>query len=149
MLSSLEEYHHSIVIIARKKTLIVKLFLLSVVYQVGICSIPFFVLHAYKGTGNYFDILAMAVYIYCAITIIPTPGNSGAAEGSFYLIFSRLDYSGLFWAMLIWRLISYYSFILIGILIYAYNAVSEKLYIAKRNRRLKKASLQAKIEEKD
>lgn len=127
VLNSLEEYHKGLRLIASKKMLIVKLSVLSFIYQVAICSIPFFVLHAYKGTGSYFEILSMTVFIYCAITIIPTPGNSGAAEGSFYLIFSRLDYSGLFWGMLIWRLFCYYSFIIIGVLIYGYNAFRNQL----------------------
>ena len=115
VLKSLGEYHQSMLLISRNKTTAVKLLVLSVFYQVALCSIPFFVLHAYNGGGSYFDILTMTVFIYCAITIIPTPGNSGAAEGSFYIIFSALDSSSLFWAMLIWRLICYYSFILIGI----------------------------------
>jgi len=124
IVSTLEEYHVSLKLIARKRGLIVKLSILSIIYQVAICSIPFFVLHAYNGTGSYPELFAMTVYIYSAITIIPTPGNSGAAEGSFYMIFSRLDSSGLFWGMLIWRLICYYTFIIIGILIYGYNALT-------------------------
>ncbi|MGI6072236.1 MAG: lysylphosphatidylglycerol synthase transmembrane domain-containing protein [Lachnospiraceae bacterium] len=127
VLNTFEKYQESIKLIARKKNLIVKLFILSFLYQLAICSIPFFVLHAYRGTGSYIDILAMTVFIYCAITIIPTPGNSGAAEGSFYLIFSQLDYSGLFWGMLIWRFICYYTFIIIGALIYGFNALERQL----------------------
>lgn len=125
--NSLEEYHKGLRLIASRKALIIKLAVLSFIYQLAICSIPFFVLHAYKGQGSYIEILAMTVFIYCAITIIPTPGNSGAAEGSFYLIFSRLDYSGLFWGMLIWRLFCYYFFIIVGILIYGFNAFQNQL----------------------
>ena len=134
---TIDDYHTNLRLIARKKRLVVKLFLFSLVYQVAMCSIPFFVLHAYRGTGSFLLILAQTVFIYCAITIIPTPGNAGAAEGSFYLIFSQLDYSGLFWGMLIWRFICYYSFILLGIGIYGFNAL-------KRQIDLKKARKQAK-----
>ena len=48
---------------------------------------------------------------------------SGAAEGSFYLIFSELDPTGLFWSMLVWRGICYYSYIGIGLLIYGWHAI--------------------------
>ncbi len=127
IIHKLQEYQESLKLIASKKKLILKLFLLSLLYQVAICSIPFFLLHAYNGRGSYIDIFAQTIFIYCAITIIPTPGNSGAAEGSFYLIFSQLDYSGLFWSMLIWRFIVYYSFIIIGILVYARRAIQNYL----------------------
>ena len=131
---TLHDYCTNLRMIARKKSLLIKLAVCSVIYQLAICSIPFFVLHAYKGTGSFIHILAQTVFIYCAITIIPTPGNSGAAEGSFYLIFSQLDYSGLFWGMLIWRFICYYSFIIIGILIYGYNALKRQIDLRKEKR---------------
>ena len=123
ILKSVSEYNDSIIMMSRKKWLLVKLLVMSVIYQLAISSIPFFVLLAYNGSADYIDTVAMTVYIYCAITVIPTPGNAGAAEGSFYLVFSQLDPTGLFWAMLIWRVICYYAFIAIGIGIYAYNAV--------------------------
>lgn len=127
IITSLEEYRRSLKMLATKRFLILKLFGLSFVYQLAMCSIPFFVLYAFHGNGTFLDILAMTVFIYCAITIVPTPGNSGAAEGSFYLVFSGLDSSGLFWAMLIWRFICYYSFIVLGIMIYGSNAVSKHI----------------------
>ena len=124
---TLDDYHQNLRMIAKKKWLVVKLAIFSIIYQLAICSIPFFVLHAYRGTGSYFLILAQTFFIYCAITIVPTPGNSGAAEGSFYLIFSQLDYSGLFWGMLIWRFLCYYIFIIIGICIYGFNALKQHM----------------------
>ncbi len=128
IVKTLGDYHESILLLGKRKGTLVKLFLLSLLYQAAICSIPFFVLHAFGGYGAFHEILTMTFFIYAAITIIPTPGNSGAAEGSFYLIFSRLEPSGLFWAMVIWRLICYYFFILIGLLVYAYNALLSYLH---------------------
>ena len=131
---TLDDYHINLRMITQKKRLVVKLAIFSLIYQIAICSIPFFVLHAYRGTGSFFYILAQTVYIYAAITIIPTPGNAGAAEGSFYLIFSQLDYSGLFWGMLIWRFICYYSFIIIGIGIYGFNALKRQIDLRKEKK---------------
>lgn len=130
VLKSVGEYNDSIVMMSRKKWLLVKLLVMSFIYQLAISSIPFFVLLAYNGSADFIDTVAMTVYIYCAITVIPTPGNAGAAEGSFYLVFSQLDPTGLFWAMLVWRVICYYGFIVIGIGIYGYNAIA-----ARRNRK--------------
>lgn len=132
ILKSVGEYHDSIVMMSRKKWLLVKLLVMSFIYQLAISSIPFFVLLAYNGSASYIDTVAMTVYIYCAITVIPTPGNAGAAEGSFYLIFSQLDPTGLFWSMLVWRVICYYGFIVIGIGIYAFNVWSKRKAKKKR-----------------
>ena len=57
---------------------------------------------------------------------MPTPGNAGAAEGAFYLVFSAMGSDGVFWAMLVWRIFCHYSFILIGAGIYGVNALRGK-----------------------
>ncbi|MBR3004934.1 MAG: flippase-like domain-containing protein [Lachnospiraceae bacterium] len=124
---TIDDYRTNIQLIAKKRALMVKLIIYSIIYQLAICSIPFFVLHAYKGTGSWLHIVAQTIFIYAAITIIPTPGNSGAAEGSFYLIFSQLEYAGLFWGMLIWRFICYYFFIILGAGIYGFNALKSQI----------------------
>lgn len=121
----LNKYSESLKFIAKKQTLLLELLGLSVIYQVALCSIPFFVIHIFGGELGFIQSLSMCVFVYASITIIPTPGNSGAAEGSFYLLFSQLDTSGLFWAMLVWRFLCYYSFIIIGIGVYAFEAIGK------------------------
>lgn len=118
LMKTLKDYRASILMISRKRGLLPLLFVLSFAFQVATCSIPYFVLRAFNGTAPFLDVLAMTVFVYCSITFIPTPGNSGAAEGSFYIVFSQLDPTGLFWSMLIWRVICYYSYIAIGFAIY-------------------------------
>ena len=120
---SLNNYSVNIKKITKDKALLVKLLVLSTLFQTAMCSIPFFVVRTFDGSLGYFEALFMCVYIQSAISLIPTPGNSGAAEGSFYMVFSTLGTAGTFWAMLLWRLLCYYSFIIIGVLIYVYNAV--------------------------
>ena len=75
----------------------------------------------------------MCVYVYASTTIVPTPGNAGAAEGSFYLLFEQMEGSGLFWAMLAWRFCSYYIFILLGLVIYAVK-LAENAFSSRRHR---------------
>ena len=123
---SLEDYRQSLLVITKHKRLVILLMLLSLVYQLALCSIPYFILHGYGGKTTYFDVLTMTLYIYAAITIIPTPGNSGVAEASFYLVFSILNTAGVFWAMLVWRFGTYYIFIIIGLAIFGYNAAMSK-----------------------
>jgi len=67
-------------------------------------------------------ILALQALLYMAISFIPTPGNAGASEGGFLVIFHLL-FTGatLMPAMLLWRLITYYLNLLIGGLVTIYD----------------------------
>lgn len=89
--------------------------LLSLVYQVAMCAMPYFVLHAFGNDLSFLQVGCTTVFIYLCITFVPTPGNSGMAEGSFYALFSVLDQGNLFWAMLVWRFFCYYLFIATGL----------------------------------
>lgn len=113
---TLNSYSRDIKKITANKRLLVKLLLLSLLFQTAMCSMPFFAIHTFGGTIDYFTALALCTFIQAAISLIPTPGNSGAAEGAFYIIFST------FWPTMLWRFLCYYSFIIIGVLIYAYTA---------------------------
>ena len=132
---SLNNYSVNIKRITQDKWLLVKLLVLSTIFQMAMCSMPFFAVRTFDGKLNYFDALFMCVFIQAAISLIPTPGNSGAAEGSFYIVFSSLGTAGTFWAMLIWRFLCYYSFIVIGVLIYGVNALV-KLRDKRREKKL-------------
>lgn len=127
IVGSLSSYHDSMTKLWKNKWNMVLLLLMSIISKLLYCSIPYFVLLSFNGTSSLIDTLCITVIIYAAITIIPTPGNSGAAEASFYLVFSALDTGGVFWAMLIWRFICYYFYIFIGIGIYIYNAIKAKI----------------------
>lgn len=127
---SLNNYSVNIKRITNEKKLLIKLMLLSVLEQLALCSMPFFAVRTFDGDLGYFEALYMCLFIQAAISLIPTPGNSGAAEGSFYIVFSSLGTAGTFWAMLVWRFLCFYSFIILGVLVYAYNAVSR--FVKKR-----------------
>ena len=121
--TALKRYSDSLKIIARSKPLLVLMFALSIVYQLAICSIPYFVLRMFGCDLGFVKSLCMCVFVYFSVTIVPTPGNAGAAEGSFYILFNQLDTSGLFWAMLIWRFFTFYLYLLLGVVIYGVRAV--------------------------
>ena len=122
----MEAYRQSLAALSKTKGLLIMVFIFSMAYQICMCSIPYFVLKAF-GAGNAFiDIFFMCVYTYAAVTYIPTPGNAGAAEGTFYALFKTLKSGNIFWAMLIWRFLSYYMFLVTGVGIYVYNFVKNK-----------------------
>lgn len=113
-----KNYSNSVALILRSRGLFVQAILLSVVYQLLIGSIPFFVLAAFGGPVNYFESLATTIAVMSAVCFVPTPGNAGAAEGAFFVVFSALSQGYVFWAMLVWRFFSYYSYLLLGLLTY-------------------------------
>lgn len=121
-LSALEEYVQCLRHFVRHPVVFAKLMLASLVYQTAILSIPFFMLRAFGGSGDWWTVFSLVVYIYAAITIVPTPGNAGAAEGSFYAVFASLEGGMLFWAMIAWRLLVYYSWLVCGLIVIARGA---------------------------
>ena len=123
VLGMLDSYHTSLSVIAKDRVAMPALILLSLIYRIALCSMPYFVLKMFGTSVSYLPIFASTIYIYASIALAPTPGNAGAAEGAFYLVFSAMGPDGVFWAMLIWRLFCYYSFIVIGGIIYGANAL--------------------------
>ncbi len=123
VLGMLDSYHTSFSVIAKNKVMLCLLLLLSLIYRIALCSMPYFVLKMFGAPVSFLHIFASTIYIYATICLVPTPGNAGAAEGAFYLVFSAMRSDGVFWAMLIWRIFCYYSFIVIGAGIYGVNAI--------------------------
>jgi uncharacterized protein (TIRG00374 family) len=125
-INTLKDYRSDIMAMMRVRGLAVVLLALSLVYQAGICSMPYFVIRMFGGHMSWVDATTTTLFIYAAIAFIPTPGNAGAAEGSFYLVFSMLTQGRIFWAMLVWRFFCYYIYILWGIGIYARNYLTDR-----------------------
>ena len=111
-------YFDSVKTILREKGLFIRVIALSVLFNSLIMSIPFFVLTAFGGDVGFFECFALSVAVTSAVYFIPTPGNAGAAEGTFFLVFSSLSTGYVFWAMLFWRFFSYYIYIILGPIIY-------------------------------
>lgn len=112
------EYAHSIKVILKTRGLFIKTILLSVTFHILVSMIPFFVLTAFGGEVDFLPCFVTTVAITSAVYFVPTPGNAGAAEGTFYVVFSALSEGYVFWAMLVWRFFSYYIYIIIGAIIY-------------------------------
>ena len=122
----LDSYHQSFRVISRDRVTLFLLMVLSLVYRIALCSMPYFVLKMFGAPVSFLHIFSSTIYIYASIALIPTPGNAGAAEGAFYLVFSAMGSDGVFWAMLIWRIFCHYSFIAVGAGIYGVNALRNR-----------------------
>ena len=109
--------------------------LLSLLEYVVEFSVLFFVYSAFNGfnIGIYWELLSISVIIELATHSIPLPGGSGLAELSFSTIFASLFADGvLFWALIIWRLITYYSYLFSGLSIIVYDYAFGKRKIKKQ-----------------
>lgn len=97
------------------------LFLLCMAEPVIQFIIPYFLLIALcgqyvtPGWELFFTVVGLAMYSTYAAVFIPTPGNSGAVESVFMLAFASIASGVLFWYVLIWRFVLYYSYIVLGI----------------------------------
>lgn len=104
-------------------------FIMSFAEHLSLCSIAYFTLKFFGFNWNannlfieWLQVVQLCFILYAAISFIPTPGNSGAADLSFYLLFDTglglsgtNVYGGLaFPAMIVWRILSFYGFIIIG-----------------------------------
>ena len=114
-----DEYAKSVRKILKTKGLFLRTILLSIGFNALVSMIPFFVLTAFGGEVDFLPCFVTTVAVTSAVYFVPTPGNAGAAEGTFFVVFSALSQGYVFWAMLVWRFFSYYIYILMGPIIYA------------------------------
>lgn len=113
-----DEYAKSVRKILKTKGLFLRTIGLSVLFNTLIAMIPFFVLTAFGGQVDFLPCFVTTVAVTSAVYFVPTPGNAGAAEGTFFVVFSALSQGYVFWAMLVWRFFSYYIYIVMGPIIY-------------------------------
>ncbi len=118
--------------IASSPLTIITTALLSIGEAVASCSIAYFTLKFFGFALNenisliseWVQTVFICLLLYNAISFVPTPGNSGAADLSFYALFQSNLMAGLaFPAMLLWRILSYYVFIVVG---FIYNTIDKK-----------------------
>ena len=106
-------------------TIILQLFL-AMLETMIFCLIPFFIYKLFYPLGEIsaMEIITRTIICNMVSLIIPLPGGSGGAEFSFIAMFSSLFVGGTaVWALLIWRILNYYSYIIQGIGITIYDVI--------------------------
>ena len=69
--------------------------------------------------------------IICGLTLgfVPTPGAGGGAELMFVIIFGSIFGDKTFWPVMVWRIATYYIYLLQGLLVLVYDfAIGNKKY---------------------
>jgi uncharacterized protein (TIRG00374 family) len=126
VLKFFRNFKESFSYLSSSKRLVLITFLLSLIYQSTLFSIPYFVVKASGVEVDFIQLYALCVFVYSAVAFIPTPGNSGASEVSFTLIFTILSGGVLFWGMILWRFSSYFFVIIIGLITILSDTVMKK-----------------------
>ncbi len=122
---SVNDYQTTMKNYAKNKFTFFSLIFVSFLNFFAIYCIPFLI-HA-SFYGFHFELFGQ-IFIYCvmvdlAASFFPLPGGTGASELSFSVLFATLFgvEGNLFWALLIWRVFTYYIYIFQGILLILYD----------------------------
>lgn len=142
IIRQLTEYRRSIIYYLKSFWTTLFTFALSILIILLKASIPYLIYCFLVPDPNVSFTLIFIKFLLCelASTYIPLPGGSGMAEISFSSLFASLflDSSGsLFWALLIYRIATYYLYIIQGFGIIVYDLV----YGDKKNKRFVETKL--------
>lgn len=111
-------FHTNIKKMLVQKKLMAKTFAMTFCQYFSLLIIPYFVYRAFNlSDASLFNMLAANSFLTMIVSFVPLPGAAGASEGSFVMLFKMFfekNPSGLMPAVLLWRIISFYSAIAIG-----------------------------------
>ncbi len=124
----IDEFHSGMVAMRRIKSRIWKLCLVVCIQLLFQFAITYFIYRACGlSTYNAIDIISLQIILYLAISYIPLPGASIAAEGGFMLVFGGIFGTWAFAGMVIWRALTYYAQILFGgVIVVIENVISNR-----------------------
>ncbi len=113
---SLQNFHDNAALLKNNPVLLLKTSILVALQITFFFAIPYCVCASFGvPKESFFIIFSATVFVVTIISIVPLPGASGGAEGGFYLFFGLFFKSSfLVTAILLWRLITYYSCIGLG-----------------------------------
>lgn len=136
--SAVKDFRSSFVVMSRRPAHFISLILTCICEQLLTWAFPFFVLIAFdKGKIPTWDlafaIMTLNVYSAMAVTVIPTPGNSGFMEVVMGAALTSILGAASVWVLVGWRMSTYYIYIVVGICITIFEFIRKLV----RNKRQK------------
>lgn len=134
------EYKSHIIMIRNNKYLMIKSVVLTFIQLTAYFSITYFVYRAFNLKGHTFvEILSLQSFLYMAVCFMPLPGTLGVGEIGFHAILGIVfKQNVLVYAMLLWRIISYYANLIISgimtLIIHIIDKKNEKILRQKINK---------------
>lgn len=150
-------YQKTIKMLVKNVFVILSEFVLAILTLFLSNILMYFIYRAFLPVGmlpmNWFEVFLLSMICNLAIFIIPTPGAAGGAEGFFALVFNNeFGENGLFWPIIVWRIATYYFYIVQGLIVLVYdfaigNKKAEKLYGNKTSAKDKMAQFRQTLQE--
>ncbi|URZ14924.1 lysylphosphatidylglycerol synthase transmembrane domain-containing protein [Clostridium felsineum] len=124
----LVNFHKNSSIIWNNKIVCLNACILTFIQWTIYYSIPYCVYRSFGfNSANIFTMISAQVFLTIIMSCIPLPGGEGGAEGGFFLIFKLFfPQKMILSAILIWRILSYYSCILSGSLFSMLSSKNDK-----------------------
>ena len=115
--ATMADFHASVDMITHHPGKLLVLLMISVIQVLGLMSISYCVYRAFRlNSHSYGDVVVLQFLLYIGASYTPLPGASGAQEGGFAWMFGRVFPGNvLFGALLLWRFLTYYLSLLVGL----------------------------------
>lgn len=116
VMEKLGKFHSVMVEYLSKPLILIGAFLLTLAQLLFNLSLPFFAAKALNVEGlSIFKAITFQSIVWLVLSLVPTPGTTGAAEGVFFIFFKPFfGIENIAMAIIIWRLLSYYLNIIVG-----------------------------------
>lgn len=111
---------------AKNKSTLILSFLFSLAQLVLNYTIPFVIYVIFEGYDPtiWWQLFVVCMMVDFAVSFLPVPGGTGASEISFAALMATLFSSGmLFWAIIFWRILTFYIYLVQGPIIMAYDYI--------------------------
>jgi uncharacterized protein (TIRG00374 family) len=114
--NNLDQFHDNMEIVKHSKEIMIKAVIYTTAQLTIYFSIPYFIYLSFGMTGaSIGSMIAGTAFVIMLTSFIPLPGAVGGAEGAFYMFFTLFFISNnIMAAILLWRLITFYSCIIFG-----------------------------------
>ena len=123
------DFKNSFKLMAKSPVKLILLILVCFAESAITFAMPYFVMKAFNCPVDSmaFTIMSLNVYATFGVSFVPTPGNSGVVEGLGALAFSQAAGNTLAWSVLTWRLVVFYVYIFIGLIITVYDMIAKNV----------------------
>ena len=123
------DFKNSFKLMAKSPVKLILLVLVCFAESAITFAMPYFVMKAFNCSVDSmaFTIMSLNVYATFGVSFVPTPGNSGVVEGLGALAFSQAAGNTLAWSVLTWRLVVFYVYIFIGLIITVYDMIAKNV----------------------
>jgi len=113
---NLDQFHDNFEIVKHSSAQMVKATIYTIFQLTIIFSIPYFIYLSFGMQGASIEsMIAGTAFVMMLTAFIPLPGAVGGAEGAFFMFFSLFfAANNIMAAILLWRLITFYSCIIFG-----------------------------------